>query len=363
MKLLFAITSLNQGGAERVLVDLVNELSNYHDITILTLYAKNDFEKELNKKVKLKSIYNTSYKELSFITKKTISLKLYLKSLRNKLYKKYINDEYDVNIAFLEGPMTWLLSCGKTKKIAWVHNDIEEVFKEFSSKNKKQQLNHESYKKYDELVFVSNSNLNKFNNYFKDIKANKRVITNYIDIKRIEELSKKDKVKFDTDNNFVQISRLVPQKNVSRLIDVHKKLIEDGYNHNIYIIGDGPLKEKLQNKIEELNVTETFHLLGGMNNPYSYLKSSDAFILTSDFEGYPVSIIEAKSLNKFIMITSSSANEAVEGYKDSLIVDNSEDGIYKGIKKLLKTDLSKEKNTKYTNNDIIDKVNELVSDK
>ena len=56
-KILFGITSLTLGGAEKVLVDLANELSKKYDVTILTIYAKGEFEKKLNSKVKLKSIF------------------------------------------------------------------------------------------------------------------------------------------------------------------------------------------------------------------------------------------------------------------------------------------------------------------
>ena len=63
-KILFGITSLTLGGAERVLVDIANNLCNKYDITIFTIYSKGELEKQLSKKVKLKSLYNTSYSEL-----------------------------------------------------------------------------------------------------------------------------------------------------------------------------------------------------------------------------------------------------------------------------------------------------------
>ena len=68
-KLLFGITSLTLGGAERVLVDLVNALCDKYDITIFTIYAKGELEKQLSRKVKLKSLYNVSYSELSIFYK------------------------------------------------------------------------------------------------------------------------------------------------------------------------------------------------------------------------------------------------------------------------------------------------------
>ena len=63
-KLLFGITSLTLGGAERVLVDIANKLCNKYDITIFTIYSGGELEKQLSKKVKLKSLYNMQYNDL-----------------------------------------------------------------------------------------------------------------------------------------------------------------------------------------------------------------------------------------------------------------------------------------------------------
>ena len=71
-KILFGITSLTLGGAEKVLVDLANELSKKYDVTILTIYAKGEFEKKLNSKVKLKSIYDFQFDDMPNFKKKPI---------------------------------------------------------------------------------------------------------------------------------------------------------------------------------------------------------------------------------------------------------------------------------------------------
>ena len=64
-KILFGITSLTLGGAERVLVDLANKLCEKYEITIFTIYANGELEKQLSKKVNLKTLYNKQYLELS----------------------------------------------------------------------------------------------------------------------------------------------------------------------------------------------------------------------------------------------------------------------------------------------------------
>ncbi len=362
-KIVFGITDLNLGGAERVLVDISNELINKYDVTIFTLYGNGKFEKQLNKKVKLVSIYNKSYKELNIITKKIISIKLLNKTLRNKLYKKYIKDKYDVEIAFLEGPITWLFSeKSKIRKIAWIHNDIENVFGNNKKAKIKQILNKEIYLKFNELIFVSQDNLNKFKTYFKTNNIKKRVIYNYLDCKQVINKSiNNEEVEIDKNElSFIQVSRLVKQKAVDRLIDVHKKLIDNGFKHNIYIVGDGPLHKELQNKINKLGIEKSFILLGSKENPYPYIKAADYFLLTSYYEGYPMVLLEGRALNKYIIITDSAARETIMDYDNKLILENNEEGIYEGIKSIIEKRPKCKKSNKDTNKKIIEEIINVI---
>ena len=374
-KILFGITSLTIGGAERVLVDLVNKLKDYYDITIFTIYPKGELEKELNTNVKLKSLYNKQYKELTKIGQKIFApLKVLL--LKNRIYKKYIKDNYDTEIAFLEGPITRLFSVKNknTRKIAWVHNDISKVFGEGIKSKIKKSLDKKIYEKYDDLVFVSKDNLKSFNEVYSNLKinnANKRVIYNYIDKDRILKKSLEKVKLFNEDNciNFVSVCRLVHQKGIDRLIKVHKRLIESGYQHKFYIIGEGPEREKLENLIKENHIETTFYLLGQKENPYPYIKNADYFCLLSRFEGYGMVLEEAKILNKTIIITNTAAREAVEDYDNKFILENSEEEIYRGLENILNKDKENVKtenldNSKkqYNNSNIINELKKLIGE-
>lgn len=374
-KILFGITGLTIGGAERVLVDLVNKLSYDYDITIFTLYAKGELEKELNENVKLKSLYNKPYKELSKLGQKVLApLKVLL--LKKSIYKKNIKNDYDVEIAFLEGPITRLFSVKneKVRKIAWIHNDISLVFGQGVKSKIKKHLDEKVYDKYNDLVFVSKDNLDKFNKTYTNLKISeehKKVIYNYIDKERIIKKSNENiDVSFDKNSiNFVTVARLVYQKGIDRLIKVHKKLIEGGYKHDFYIIGDGPEKEKLEKLIKENNVEETFHLLGQKENPYPYVRQSDYFCLLSRFEGYGMVLEEAKILEKNIIITDTAAREAVEGYSNKYVLENTEEGIYNGLLKVLEENMKNGKDKEkeevkeqYDNSNIIKEVKELIGD-
>lgn len=364
-KLLFGITSLTIGGAERVLVDLANELCEKYEITIFTIYPNGEFEKNLSPKIKLKSLYNMQYKELSKLQKILIPLQVWLQ--QRSIYKKYIKNDYDVEIAFLEGAITRIFSTKneETTKIAWIHNDISRVFGDNIKSKIKKFVDKKIYSKFDKLIFVSKDNMEKFEEVYNNT-VPKEVIYNYVNSDNV--ISKAQEaldVEFDNNTiNFVTVARLVEQKALDRLIKVHSKLIKEGFKNNFYIIGEGPERDKLEKMIIENQVQETFKLLGKRENPYPYMKNADYFCLLSHFEGYPMVVEEAKILNKQILITDTAAREVVRDYENSQIFENSEEGIYNGLKDIIKNGKKENNNTEnnYNNQYIIKKIIELVGE-
>lgn len=362
-KIVFGITNLGFGGAERVLVDICNKLKAKYEITIFTLYPNGEFESQLDSHIQIISLYDKEYFKMNKLSKMKISMQMINANSRKKIYNKYLKDNYDIEIAFLEGPITWIFGeKGKSRKIAWIHNDIKSVFGHGQKASLKQRINAKSYNKYDDLVFVSQDNLNKFNAFFPNNKVNKQVIYNYIDYDLVNKKAlafKADEVKSNYPT-FVQVSRLVEQKAVDRLVDVHAKLIKAGYKHTIYVIGDGKLRASIQNKITKLNLNATFVLLGKKENPYPYIKKADYFILTSYYEGYPMVLLEAKALNKYIMITDSAARETLTNYNNKLIVNNNEEGIFNGLKDLIENKRKVVKTDEEANNEALEKVIKVI---
>ncbi len=349
-----------------MLVDLVNKLSDKYDITIFTIYAKGELVEQLADNIKIKTLYNKNYSKLSSIEKKLIPLKLLIN--KKRIYKKNIQGDYDTEISFLEGPITRLFSVKnkRIKKIAWIHNDISQVFGKGLKATIKKFLDKKIYSKYEELIFVSKENLKNFNSTYKELSGiKKEVIYNYIDKDRIIEKSKDNaEVEFNKAIiNLVTVARLVPQKAIDRFIKIHSRLITEGYQHEVYLIGDGSERIKLENLIKQNNIEKTFHLLGKKKNPYPYIKNADYFCLLSYFEGYGMVLEEAKILEKSVIITDTAAREAVQDYKESIILENTEEGIYEGIKACIskgKQESVNKKNEKYNNSDIIKQVIELI---
>ena len=374
-KIIFGITGLTLGGAERVLVDVSNRLVKNYDVTIFTIYAKGELGKELDSRIHLISLYNFRYDEIKGIQKKLIPLKVLLN--KKKIFKNYIdNDDYFAQIAFLEGAITRIFSVKSkknTNKIAWIHNDISKVFGKGIKSKIKRILDRNVYEKYDTLAFVSMDNLDKFNKVYDDMDLpHETVINNYINSERIlklaeEKMPEEDEELFNVkEPTFVQVSRLVEQKAVDRLIKVHSKLIKEGYKHRFIIIGDGPLKEKLESQVLEEGVSDSFKLIGARVNPYPYVKKADYLCLFSKFEGYPMVIEEGKILKKYILTTNTATREALINYpKYNQIVDNSEEGIEKSIKFAIKNKnkvQTMDNQYVYDNDKIINKIIKIIDE-
>lgn len=331
-KICFGITQLGIGGAERVLVDIVNELANdsKYEITIFTIYGGGELEKEVDIRVKIMSLAKRK------IDERLIPIySVYILIFGRFIYNKFLKNKYSVNIAFLEGPITRIFSYGskETGKIAWIHNDIQKVFGKSFKAKLKNMIDKKIYKKYDKIVFVSKQNKESFENLYGDI-SNRIIIKNYINKERVIKYSN-ETIDIKSKIDLLSVCRLTNQKGIDRFIRVHKKLINSGFNHNVYIIGDGPEKENLNKLIIKLGVENTFILLGQRKNPYPYIKHAKYVALLSYYEGYGMIIEETKILNKPIIITKTAAIEAVQDYPKSLVIENEEEDIYKKLKMVL----------------------------
>ena len=347
-------------------MDTVNQLSNTFDITIFTIYGEGELEKSLNNKIKLKRLFDKPYKALSKFEKISIPLKILC--FQKKYYKKYIQGNYDTEIAFLEGPITRLSSTKNknTKKIAWVHNDISKVYGNGLKAKLKLMIDRRIYNKYQKLIFVSKDNKEVFDIRYPNMKPTEEVIYNYINSQNVIEKAE-EKIDFSFDHkqiNFLTVARLVEQKGIDRLIRIHIELIANHYMNKFYIIGDGPEREKLEKLIEDEHLQETFFLLGAKENPYPYMKQADIFCLLSKFEGYGMVLEEAKILNKPIMITNTAAREAVENYKNAVIIENDEHEIYNKLKYMIENNIKTfdEKKQIYDNQHIIEKLEKLLKE-
>ena len=296
-KIIFGITSLSIGGAERVLVDIVKELQNVYDITVFTIYGNGEFEKELKgTNVKLKTIFKKQREEYGYIARKIVTT-IY-RCFYNIIYELHIKNIYDIEVAFLEGPITRLFAnSSNANKIAWVHTNMSLYYETTKYSKRKKKIDEKIYQRYNTIVFVSKDSREDFIKAFPNNNIRKKVIYNFIDQKRIERKSREIEP-YEIEPNIpsiVVVARLTKAKALDRLIEVHKRLIKDRIMHNIYIIGDGDERKNLEEKIKEYGIKKSFILLGKKENPYPYILKAKYFGLFSYAEGYRFSIRRSKN--------------------------------------------------------------------
>ena len=330
-KVLFFIDTLGYGGAEKVLVNLVNNLNNEkYDITLMTVFDVGVNKKYLKDGIKYKYIFKRLFRG---------NVLLFRCFSSEFLYRKLVKDKYDVVVSYLEGNTTRILSgCpyGDTKKIAWIHVEMDEKARFYPYRSRSECR--KCYDKFDNIVGVSQTVVDSFENQLGKHK-NISVIYNAIDceyIKRCADEPVTDIKYNDGVANIISVGRLIEQKSYKRLLSVHKRLLEEGIKNNLYILGEGGQRKMLEKYIFDNKLDETAHLIGFRDNPWKYVKNADLFVCSSIKEGFSTAVTEALIVGTPVVTTRCSGMKEMLGESEyGLIVDNSEDALYEGVKRIL----------------------------
>ena len=335
-KILFLIHALNFGGAQRALVDMVNHMDlDKYDITIQAISHREGLQPQLDSRVHYKTIVKTNNKFFKktylFFIRRILNLKW--------VYNRFVDDNYDYEVAYLEGETTRLLSYStnkKAKKYAWVHTDM---VSNFTSQGLYKNLdNHiEAYKKYDNIVCVSKS---VKDSVAKRFGIDKNVLVKYNICNEEVILKKSLEQVCDFENSsvmkFITVSNLRPEKRHFMLLRVLARLKEENYKFFLHIVGDGSERENIIKTIDELNLNDCVKLLGNRSNPYPYMKKSDLMIICSKMEGYSSVAVEASLVELPTLTTDCGGmREVFDDGQLGIIVENNEEALYKGIKEVL----------------------------
>lgn len=327
-KILFLIYNLDGGGAEKVLLKILEKIDkNKFKIDLFLIKKEGVYLKEFETKFKditIRTPYdNLSKNKLLNRIQYKLKHKKVRKSLKNpEIFKEFIKEKYDTQIAFLEGMSSIYLSKTECRnKIAWVHVDLEKHRTMTIDKER------EIYKNYNKIICVSNQAKNSFDKIYPEYSNKSTVIYNPIDKEEIINKSSEEVEKFRDKNTvtFVAIGRLNEQKGFDILLKAHKLLKDENLENNIVILGEGTERKNLEKYILENDLEKSVKLLGFKENPYPYLKQSDVYVSSSRYEGYPLVLCEAICLNKPIIATScTGTKEVLENGKYGLMceVDN-----------------------------------------
>ncbi|MCI3938028.1 glycosyltransferase [Chryseobacterium aahli] len=342
-KILIRIGSLRHGGAEKVLVTFLKNLpeDKYEIDLLLNLYSGKylpEVPKWINV-IYLNKGEMITTNRLQDIPEKAarVIFQRVLKEFPDLLYTLILKDKkYDIEFAAIHGMRDEILhsSHHSSKKIIWIHNDLSQV-KEYTNEEIRKFFG------FDSIMVISKKIEQLFHDLAKNEAEKQKIVKIYnpLDTKEILTKAEQPVINYQFDETiptFISVGTVFPQKGFDRLLKVHKKLLDEGLKHKVLIVGDGYDFENIRNLKTELGVDETATMLGFTDNPYPYFKHSDFYILSSRYEGFPTVLFEAITLNKKIIATEvSGVNEMLNNGELGLIVENSEEGIYQGMKKAL----------------------------
>ena len=356
-KILIAMTSLHNGGAERSLVNLLQELPpDRYELDLLLFKNEGLFLNQIpawvNKidpPAELKLLYSPVKKAGKLaVYKLTADLisRLHTKNYREKrayrwenYYSKKIPSlagEYDTAVAYMsEDIMAFIDRKVKAKrKIVFVHSD-------YRSNKFPKEFDEPHFANMDAMVTISQTCVDILKEVFPQFSDKIVLLENITSSRAVRQRAEEFKPEGYEDGagNLLSIGRLVPTKNFTMAVDAAALLDRRGVKFKWRIIGTGEQHEKLQKQIESLDLSDKVSLLGAKENPYPYLSNSDVMIQSSLFEGKSIVLDEAKILAVPIVATEypTVRDQVLEG-KEGLIVPITPEGIADGIEKLLKNE-------------------------
>lgn len=333
IKILFMIHDLGEGGAEKVLVNLVNNMdSTKFDITVLSLFAGGVNEQFLKKTIRYQTIFSKAFPGNSHIMKLLTP---------KQLHRLFVKEKYDIEVSYLEGPTARIISgCPNkaTKLVSWIH--VEQHSKELSSKAfRSYEESEQCYKCFQKIVCVSQSVKEDFMKiYPKVMEPIVLYNTNETDqILKMKDEPVEDQYFRDGEIRLCGVGKIMPNKGFDKLARIHKQLKDEGYPVHTYILGKGPEQEKIQQYITEKHLEKTFTFLGYQTNPYKYVAKCDIFVCTSIAEGFSTAATEALIVGTPVVTTPVAGMKEMLGENDEygIITGHDEEILTKSIKKLL----------------------------
>lgn len=334
ISVLFLIPTLDRGGAENVLVDLVNHMDqSKFKITVQTLFDKDSQKNRLRPGIEYKTFLYRQFHGNS-------RLQAFLPA--RFLYWLIVKQRYDIVVSYLEGPTAHILSgCpySDTKMVAWFHSALT-TDRGFRAGFVSKSAAIRAYKSFDMIAFVAKTVQETIEKTSGDQFLHTCILYNPLNSETIIKKSKeklRDCFFLDREFNIVSTGKITPVKGYDRLAKVQKKLREAGYMTHVYVLGTGSDRREIENYLQENGISNSFTFLGFQDNPYKYVSKADLFVCSSRREGFSTAVSEALVLGIPVVSTNCSGAKELLGKNNEygIVTANNEDALFEGIKQLM----------------------------
>lgn len=333
IKIMFMIHDLGHGGAEKVLVNLVNHLDRTKfDITVIALFGGGVNEQFLKPDIYYKTVFRKSFRGNSYV------MKLFS---AQQLHSMIVREHYDIEVSYLEGVAARIISgCpdSDTKLVSWIHVEQHTravAAKAFRSFAESQQC----YQRFHHTVCVSQYVKKDFLSLYPEV-GNVSVLYNTNETEQIllqKDEPAEDGVFSDSEFRLIGVGKLMPIKGFDKLARIHKRLRDNGYPVHSYVLGEGPERSRIEAYLQENHLQDSFTLLGYRTNPYKYVSKCNLFVCASTAEGFSTAATEALIVGTPVCTVDVSGMKEMLGENNEygVVTENSEKALYQGIKRLL----------------------------
>ncbi|WP_442486622.1 glycosyltransferase [Fusobacterium necrophorum] len=320
-KILFRSGSLRMGGLERVLIEVLQNI-NKKDLDIHLLIDDNEGEQDVFKKdipadIPFHFLQSREFMLLLNQSRKEKNKSLFHKLIYNFHMQKsrkicetetlqYISNygPFDVIVDYDAGATRYIEKIPISNKVVWIHNSIPRLLK------KSTKIKHfgKRLEKYTTIVAICDDMKEELKTLYPKVSHKVTRIYNPFDFQRIE-LLQEDTSHLTTIQQellkkeyCLMVSRLsCVQKDYPTLLQAFQKVKKSGLSDLLYIIGDGPDKDTIQQMIQELHLENSVYLLGLTKNPYIWMKHSKLLVHASKYEGFGLVLVEALACGRMVI--------------------------------------------------------------
>lgn len=345
-KILFVINHMDMGGIQRALVELLKQIGSMYDISLMVIKPDGVLMNELPATVKViraSDMLLASEQSLSACKNSTVKVIKALFSAWSRLFSRripaYITarffqrniGDYDAAISFTQPVASRLYfnlsnevvlySCTARKKITFVHCD-------FLSYGGNDACNRSMYLRFDQIAAVSDSVGEKVVKAIPEVRNKLVTVYNCHDEAMIKCLAEDNSMTYNEKYSVVTVARLSTEKGIERCLEIFAKLRRDGVDIRWHIVGDGPSRAIIEEKIAECGAEDAIVLHGMQVNPYRYMKNADLLFLPSYHEAAPMVFGEAEILQIPVLTTNTtSAMELVQNRECGWVCEQGADSI------------------------------------